>query len=162
MLVAMCDISSEMCKKLHNNQGANVSIMQSDALEIPLANDSIDIVISSFGLKTFNSDQLKKLADEIYRVLKPGGHFALIEISVPANRFLRWPYMFYLNKIIPLIGKLALGNPDNYRMLGTYTALFANAHESAEHFTQARHWSSLISLVAPLPLLAESHQKAST
>ncbi len=32
--------------------------------------------------------------------------------------------MFYLKEIIPLLGRLLLGNPENYRMLGLYTEKF--------------------------------------
>jgi demethylmenaquinone methyltransferase/2-methoxy-6-polyprenyl-1,4-benzoquinol methylase len=34
--------------------------------------------------------------------------------------------MFYLKHIIPGIGRLLLGNPENYRMLGVYTEKFGN------------------------------------
>jgi len=40
---------------------------------------------------------------------------------------LRAAYMFYLKWVIPLIGRLLLGNPDCYRMLGVYTQAFGNA-----------------------------------
>jgi ubiquinone/menaquinone biosynthesis C-methylase UbiE len=35
--------------------------------------------------------------------------------------------MFYLKWLIPLIGRLLLGNADSYRMLGGYTQAFDNA-----------------------------------
>jgi demethylmenaquinone methyltransferase/2-methoxy-6-polyprenyl-1,4-benzoquinol methylase len=38
--------------------------------------------------------------------------------------------MFYLKRMIPLIGRAFLGNPDCYRMLGAYTEAFG----SVEHF----------------------------
>ena len=37
--------------------------------------------------------------------------------------------MFYLKNIIPLIGKLLLGNPDNYKMLGIYTENFGDCRK---------------------------------
>ena len=62
---------------------------------------SADFIVCSFGLKTFNETQLGTLADEVVRLLKPGGVFSFIEISVPQNA-LRPAYMFYLKKLIPL------------------------------------------------------------
>jgi demethylmenaquinone methyltransferase/2-methoxy-6-polyprenyl-1,4-benzoquinol methylase len=35
--------------------------------------------------------------------------------------------MFYLKWLIPLVGRLLLGNPESYRMLGVYTQAFDNA-----------------------------------
>jgi demethylmenaquinone methyltransferase/2-methoxy-6-polyprenyl-1,4-benzoquinol methylase len=35
--------------------------------------------------------------------------------------------MFYLKRLIPIVGRVMLGNPDCYRMLGVYTQAFGNA-----------------------------------
>ena len=46
--------------------------------------------------------------------------------------------MFYLNHVIPMIGRLALGNPDNYRILGVYTSAFEDCKATADCFTAAK------------------------
>ncbi len=33
-------------------------------------------------------------------------------------------FMWYLKRVVPILGKLLLGNPANYRMLGVYTERF--------------------------------------
>jgi demethylmenaquinone methyltransferase/2-methoxy-6-polyprenyl-1,4-benzoquinol methylase len=45
--------------------------------------------------------------------------------------------MFYLRYIIPLIGRIFLGNPDNYRMLGIYTERFNNCSGMADALKHA-------------------------
>jgi demethylmenaquinone methyltransferase/2-methoxy-6-polyprenyl-1,4-benzoquinol methylase len=55
-------------------------------------------------------------------MLKAGGSFGMIEVSLPRYLLLRGPYMWYLSRIVPLIGRRLLGNPDNYRMLRRYVA----------------------------------------
>lgn len=65
-------------------------------------------------------------------VLRLGGVFSFVEISVPPARLLRLLYLFYLNRIIPWIGRLFLGNPANYRMLGVYTQAFGDCRHFAE------------------------------
>lgn len=95
-----------------------------DVLEWTPPENSYDAVASSFGLKTFSRDQLRHLAQLVARVLKPGGSFAFVEISVPDSGLIKAPYLFYLKRAIPVFGGLFLGNPDNYRMLGTYTEAF--------------------------------------
>jgi ubiquinone/menaquinone biosynthesis C-methylase UbiE len=87
---------------------------------------SADVVVSSFGLKTFSPAQQQVLAHTVASLLKPGGAYSFIEISVPRSAFLRPFYMFYLKHVIPLIGRALLGNPDCYRMLGVYTEAFGN------------------------------------
>ncbi len=128
--IAALDISPVMCAKSMDNRAyhkhGNVTITAQDVLENHLPDESADCVISTFGLKTFDTNQQHQLAGEIWRVLKPRGTFSLLEISVPKNPLLRVPYLFYIKTCIPLIGRLWLGNPDNYRMLGRYTTAFRN------------------------------------
>lgn len=135
------DFSTEMLKgaasrrsRLYQDQQIALKKENVFANSIPAA--SADHVISGFGLKTFNPDQLKALAAEIHRILKPGGSFSLIDVSVPTNSSLRLPYMFYLKNIIPILGALFLGNPETYRMLGIYTEKFNNAENLVELFQQ--------------------------
>jgi demethylmenaquinone methyltransferase/2-methoxy-6-polyprenyl-1,4-benzoquinol methylase len=45
--------------------------------------------------------------------------------------------MFYLKWLIPLVGRLLLGNPDSYRMLGVYTQAFDNAMHFAACLREA-------------------------
>lgn len=104
----------------------NITVREEDILSNMLPDASMDCVISTFGLKTFSLGQQQRLANEVARVLRPGGQFSFLEISVPPARWLRAPYLFYLHHVIPWIGALFLGNPDNYRMLGIYTERFGN------------------------------------
>ncbi len=87
----------------------------------------VDVVVSSFGLKTFNRPQLARLAERVARMLRPGGTCAFIEISMPPAALLRVPYRFYLKFVIPVLGWVLLGNPDCYRMLGIYTEAFGDS-----------------------------------
>jgi demethylmenaquinone methyltransferase/2-methoxy-6-polyprenyl-1,4-benzoquinol methylase len=136
--VRAVDLSPEMCRRARRTAGrcrCPVEVIEADALD--LATEPVDAVISSFGLKTFSPDQTRRLAGQVARFLKPGGRFALVEISVPPNRWLRPPYQFYLNRVIPLIGRVFLGNPDNYRMLGVYTERFRDCGAVRAEFERA-------------------------
>ena len=100
------DISPVMNNKARSNANKlnfQTEVIEQNILENNLDNESFDIVISSFGLKTFNHEQLKQLSKEVARLLKPGGCFSFIEISKP-NNMLKLPYLFYLKALIPIIG----------------------------------------------------------
>lgn len=125
------DISSNMLSGARRRQRRYstipISIVQQDMLTNGLQDQSADHVVSAFGIKTFSLNQQQHFVHELMRILKHGGTFSLIEVSVPTWLPLRLLYMFYLKQIIPWIGWLFLGNPDNYRMLGVYTERFGNA-----------------------------------
>ncbi len=132
------DFSSEMLKKakaksekLFNDK---VSLLQQDILKSELPSNHYDIVICAFGLKTFDSEQLQVLASETKRILKTGGQFSFIEVSKPTNKILKRLYSFYLGRIIPVLGKILLGNPTEYKMLWRYTDKFGNAKKASDIF----------------------------
>ncbi len=122
------DFSHEMCKRsMQQDNAVGVEVIETDVLSNQIASASADVIVSGFGLKTFSDQQKRLLAIEIARILRSGGRFSLLEISVPPNWFLRVPFMFYLRYFIPVIGRLFLGNPDNYRLLWVYTSRFGNS-----------------------------------
>lgn len=135
------DYSPVMCQHAmaHRDRWTNhVAIQEADALESHLDDKSMDVIVSCFGLKTMSDDQLRQLADEVFRLLRPGiGRFSFLEISVPKSKILRYPFMFYLHRLVPFLGKLMLGNPDNYRMLGLYTEAFGDCEAASKHFRAA-------------------------
>src|SRR5690606_27404909 len=101
------DFSTEMVKRAEKNKrkfpDRKIKILHENVFANSIKNETADYVISGFGLKTFNDDQIKRLAGEIERILKPQGKFSLIDVSVPKNRFLKSLYMFYLKNIIPVL-----------------------------------------------------------
>jgi ubiquinone/menaquinone biosynthesis C-methylase UbiE len=132
------DFSPEMVRRARNDWHFRVTTCLQDALTWNFEPASADVVISSFGLKTFDQDQQFQLARRVAELLRPGGVFSFVEISVPQARGLRLLYLFYLNCIIPWVGRLFLGNPANYRMLGIYTQQFGNCKYFAECLRQQR------------------------
>lgn len=128
-LVAV-DFSDEMCKRSAMQSarcdGLSVDVRRADVLEVDLPGGSFDAVVCSFGLKTLTPVQQRMLASRVAAWLRPGGRFAFIEISRPSARWVRWPYFAYLKWAIPLIGRIFLGNPECYRMLGRYTDRFGD------------------------------------
>ncbi|MFD2936990.1 class I SAM-dependent methyltransferase [Spirosoma flavum] len=114
-----------------------ITIHKQNVLAGTLPAQSADHVVVSFGLKTFNTGQIKQLAIEIQRILKPGGQFSCIEVSVPKPALLRILYLFYLRQVIPILGALFLGNPQTYRMLGVYSTQFKNSKQASQLFQDA-------------------------
>lgn len=115
---------------------SEIIILQQDILNNQLPSNYYDFVTCAFGLKTFNVKQLQILALETKRILKKGGQFSFVEVSKPNNKILKTLYGFYLGQIIPILGRLLLGNPEEYKMLWQYTNKFDNANTATKIFTK--------------------------
>ena len=131
------DISPKMNEKanekISNYQSLKISIREENVLQNEIDANSSDYIVSTFGLKTFSDEQLKILAKEVNRILRINGQFSFVEISKPKNVFLIIPYMFYLKFLIPLIGKLFMGNSMDYKMLGIYCDRFKDCEKFKMH-----------------------------
>lgn len=128
--ITAVDFSRQMIEQARQRQsqlpGANIVVLHQNALCSSIPSGSVDVVLCVYGVKTLAPCQQEEFVSEVWRILRPGGVFGLVEVSVPASAILRIPYLFYLGKIVPIVGKLLLGNPDNYRMLATYVAAFGD------------------------------------
>lgn len=132
------DFSAEMIKQAKENKkkytSRSIQVLNENVFSNSLSTNSVDTVVSGFGLKTFNKTQIENLAKEMKRIMKCGANFSLIDVSVPSNKMLKGLYLFYLKKIIPLLGKMFLGNIETYKMLGIYTVDYQNSIEAKQIF----------------------------
>ncbi len=138
--IVSVDISPVMCsrqKRRIHSLDTPVDIRCENALSMSLPDKSVDFIISAFGLKTFDSNQMRRLASELLRILRPGGSCSLLEITMPELQFFRMPYRFYINAIIPLIGRIFLKDIECYKMLGVYTEAFGSCAKFADIFRNA-------------------------
>ena len=134
------DFSPEMIarqKKRNGRSHRRVKILGENALRTSLQDSSVDCVFSAFGLKTLSPESLRQFASEIYRILKPGGRFSLLEISTAEGWVLGPVFRWYVGSVIPWIGRFCLGDSECYRMLGLYTAAFGSCHGVAPAVAEA-------------------------
>ena len=127
----------EYAEKKNNLKFNNeITLLKQNVLENNLPSNHYDIVTCAFGLKTFNNEQIKTLAKETNRILKKSGEFSFIEVSKPTNNILNFFYGFYLGKVIPILGKLLLGDPIEYKMLWKYTNNYKNSKNAEKIFNE--------------------------
>ncbi len=109
------------------NLTATVDLIHGSAVEIPLANESVDLVTITFGIR--NLPDVPAGLNEIHRVLKPGGAVIILEFSLPGNVFLRGLYLFYFRNILPTIGGLISGDRSAYTYLNRTVETFPYGEE---------------------------------
>ncbi len=83
-----------------------IELCWGDGLAMPLADQSVDVVFNSFGLR--NQGDYKKALTEMARVLKFQGRINILEFTRPANIVIRSVYLFYLTRIMPVVSRFFL------------------------------------------------------
>lgn len=68
----------------------SATYVEAFAEEMPLADNLFDVVHTSAALHEMQPKQLRKIINEVYRVLKPGGVFTLVDFHAPTNPIF-WP-----------------------------------------------------------------------
>ena len=104
----------------------NLSWVIGPAENLPIVKNSFDFYTISFGLR--NTKNLSKALSEAHRVLKPGGRYLCLEFSKIQNSSLNVVYKNY-SKLIPLIGKLVVGEREPYEYLVKSIENFINQEE---------------------------------
>lgn len=105
--------------------------VQGDAMNLPFADWSFDIVSIAFGIR--NVAEPVKALREFRRVLRPGGRLAVLEFSQPRSAMLRWLNAVYTTRIMPITATLiARDRSGAYRYLPQSVAKFHTAGEFAE------------------------------
>jgi len=96
----------------------NANFINSYISEIPLTNDSFDIVTVSFATRNiFFSDDFLKSITEIKRILKEDGVFISLETTLPDNPISSFLVRIYLNISIGLINLILPESSKSYSFL---------------------------------------------
>jgi demethylmenaquinone methyltransferase/2-methoxy-6-polyprenyl-1,4-benzoquinol methylase len=88
--------------------------IEADALHLPLANASIDLITTAFGFR--NLANYRAGLEEFHRVLRPGGELGILDFSKPGG-LLGKLYNFYFHPILPEIGSRLSGVSGPYAYL---------------------------------------------
>lgn len=129
MLVRARAKSAELAGAEGVGSGKRMSFFEADALRLPFADASFDLVTSAFGFR--NLANYEAGLREIHRVLKPDGTVAILEFAEPPEGLLGDLYRWYFTKVLPRIGWLISGHQSAYTYLPKSVARFFRPPELA-------------------------------
>ncbi|GAB2768018.1 demethylmenaquinone methyltransferase [Terrabacter koreensis] len=90
----------------------DMAFTAADAMSLPFADESFDVVTMSFGLRNVADPEVA--LREFLRVTKPGGRLLVCEFSQPVNKVFRTVYTNYLMRALPPVARRMSSNPDSY------------------------------------------------
>jgi demethylmenaquinone methyltransferase/2-methoxy-6-polyprenyl-1,4-benzoquinol methylase len=92
----------------------NILPIEADALHLPIASNSIDLVTAAFGFR--NLSNYEEGLAEIHRILRPGGQFGILECNQPEG-IIGAAYNLYFKGILPKVGGFISGQRAAYTYL---------------------------------------------
>ncbi len=92
-----------------------ISFAREDCTALTFVDATFDAVTVAFGVRNF--EHLDKALAEMCRVLRPGGHLVILELSTPDCFPMKQLFFLYSKIVMPLIGKLISKDNSAYTYL---------------------------------------------
>lgn len=132
------DPSKEMLLRARTKLKYHVTrsyLVESYGEELPLASGICTHAMIAFGIR--NVQERNKSFAEVYRVLKPGGIYAVLEFTPMDRRFVSWLFNLYFQRILPVIGGIISRDRQAYDYLPQSVAKFVTSSDLAHEAEQA-------------------------
>jgi demethylmenaquinone methyltransferase/2-methoxy-6-polyprenyl-1,4-benzoquinol methylase len=118
----LIDFSSEMLEyakrketQYHFHSSHQLSYIEADVQKLPFPNQFADCATMAYGIRNVQNPAL--CMQDVFRVLKPGGCFGILELTRPRYRLLRLGHQIYLHTLLPFLGKWLTNNQQAYQYL---------------------------------------------
>ena len=127
------DFTEAMIGKASAAAGRSKPLVLADAGHLPFRGESFDCVAIAFSFRNllYKNPAIDRYLAEVLRVLRPGGHFVIVETSQPESDVLRKVYHAYLRTIVPFVGGAASGSKGAYTYLSKSATNFPAPEEVA-------------------------------
>ncbi len=142
---AMLELAAHKRARLDPDVSDRVRYIEADAMALPIADESVDVVSIAFGIR--NVQEPDRAIAEFRRVLKPGGRVVILEFDRPRLAPVRWFNDFYCGQVMPRTATwISRDRSGAYRYLPRSVSSFMS-HEAlgerlrAAGFTGIRHRS---------------------
>ena len=113
----------------------HIALYQGDAESLDLTDGVVDVVTVAFGVRNFGN--IDQGLQEIWRVLRSGGHVVVLEFSTPRNFLVRKLYQLYSNHFMKPVGGLVSRDRKAYNYLPDSIVEFSSPEEFLEQLQRA-------------------------
>ena len=112
-----------------------VSFEKEDCLNLSYADGTFDAVTAAFGIRNFAN--LDKGLKEMQRVLKPGGHLSIVELTTPVSFPMKQLFRIYSHTVLPVYGRLISKDTSAYGYLTKTIEAFPQGERMMEILKKA-------------------------
>ncbi len=109
-------------------------LVQSVAEFIPLKEETFTNITVAFGVRNFYD--IKKGFESFYNVLEPNGKVTILEFRLPKNKLVKSLYMFYFNKVLPILGRIISKDKEAYTYLPESVNAFDEKIDLEKYLTE--------------------------
>ena len=111
-----------------------IRFQREDCEALTFSDASFDAVTVAFGIRNF--EHLDRGLREMCRVLRPGGHLVILELSTPDRPPMKQLYRIY-SRLIPLMGRLVSHDRSAYTYLPQSIRAFPQGEVMSESIRRA-------------------------
>lgn len=112
-----------------------ISFRREDCMQLSFADGSFDAVTAAFGIRNFKD--LDTCLRELHRVLRPGGHLSIVELSAPVRPPMSWFFKIYSHTLLPLYARMVSKDKSAYRYLISSIEAFPQGEEMTQILRKA-------------------------
>jgi demethylmenaquinone methyltransferase/2-methoxy-6-polyprenyl-1,4-benzoquinol methylase len=120
--------------------GGRAAFVGGDALQLPFADDSFDILTTGFTMR--NVTDIEAAFREMQRVTRPGGRIACLEVAQPRLAVLRAGHRVYFERVVPLLARAFGGDSRAYTYLPQSARVFP-APDALAQIMRRAGWSDV-------------------
>ncbi len=99
-----------------------ITFAKEDCMRLSFPDESYDAVTAAFGIRNFSD--LEQGLREMCRVLKPGGHLSIVELTHPTRFPMKQLFKMYSRLILPAYGRIISRDMQAYRYLSATIEAF--------------------------------------
>lgn len=104
-----------------------ISFQKEDCMKLSFPDGMFDAVTSAYGVRNF--ENLDKGLREMQRVLRPGGHLLIVELTPPPRFPMKQLFWVYAHVVMPLVGRLISHDNSAYTYLPASMEAFPQAEQ---------------------------------
>lgn len=122
----------DIAKEKAGRQGLNkVRFIYGDAAQMPFPDEHFETIGIAFAFRnlTYRNSSRDLYLSELFRILKKGGRFVIVETSQPKAKLIKNFFHLYLNLIVAKLGGLLSGHSGAYRYLAHSARNYYNSDE---------------------------------